>query len=380
MSFAAIFCTPNSCHLVADSLLTSLGPDIGPMLPSDQTLSTGLIIDSAKFKTAQFAEHALKIINFGGMAIAFVGHWGLANRAMQLLKAKFFRRAGVHPNQFFEYLATLFPIEVDLKYDMRLEALGLLCASGCLVTKFYVNLRTGEFGVWQHDEFFAIGSGRDSAATVYDLSKQFIETTERPVEQHTIFCNTFIATQTSQERHLNLDQLIGGAPYGVFSYDEKIWWAPARTILTYYGTATEPISVDLIGAYRIEQQKQCVFSFSADMENLSSRLVLRTNSISEKFTIEDLRNQMTLNSDYLSLSSFFGSLSAQNIAGIMLTKDSRAPAFFTEELDVSLSMSADYKVTSDKMIYTFSLSAYARKEIEKAFLETYGRGVIWPDS
>jgi hypothetical protein len=292
---------------------------------------------------------------------------------MELINKKFLGRS-VEALRFLEYLQKLLPIELDLKHGETLEALGLCCVTGCPTAKFYVNFGTGVAYHWDHNDFSAIGSGEDVARAIFEESKKSILKYDDPVLQHSIFCNTFIATQTCQEGHLNLERLVGGAPYGVFTHNDNIWWAPERTVITLYSATNvlSPGSVHAIGAHRIAHHKGSLFSFSLDIENRRAHLVRRINSTSRRCDVDDWKAQMTLNSKYLSVNGFYGALSSQNIAGITITRLTDGLDFFEEQLDVSLILEPGDVVKLEKFVYNWRMTDFGRDTFNKAFVEIYG--------
>jgi hypothetical protein len=206
------------------------------------------------------------------------------------------------------------------------------------------------------------------------MSKDFMGKCDDPGQQHTIFCNMFLATQTCQETSLNLEQFIGGAPCGVFAHGGKIWWPPERTVMTQYATTNNlgPGSAHVMGVYRIAQAKNSMFSFSLDVQKLRVSLIKRSNSLSEDCSVEDFRAQMTLNSDYLSVNGFYGALSSGNTAGLLLRRGSEGQDFFKEELEVTLSIDPRGQITGKDLTYKWDMSDFGRDFLNRAMIETYG--------
>jgi hypothetical protein len=179
-----------------------------------------------------------------------------------------------------------------------------------------------------------------------------------------------MATQTYQETHLNLERLVGGAPYGVIMQNGKIMWPPERTVLTVYAASSvlEPESVYPIGVYRIAQHKGSLFSFSVDIGNLRGYIVRRSNAMSERCEADDWKTQMKLNSKLLSVNGFFGTPSSQNISGVMISMHESTPDFFKEELDVILSPGAGDIVKFEKFIYKCDMTDFGRDTLNRAII------------
>jgi hypothetical protein len=296
MTFVAAATSGNTTHLIADSLLTpSQTSNVRKPL-----LSTGLLIGLVTKKTHK---EVLKIANWNQLAMGVAGDWHLGDEALRLINKRLLDMGRLDSTRLPHFLSEV-SMELDIKKPSFLRALGFK-SSVEGDRRFRMNFLTNEFE-WIDDprHIATIGTGGKYFERIETRLKKTLEATSDPVKQHVSITDGFLNAQIAQLHQFTSDMLIGGAPYGVFSFGGKIYWMPPRTLCVYILKKPDVFDPNVNRfpdfVMRIAYIDDSVVSFTAPL----GAVVARSNALTPQFNWNDekwRREILTLNAQYFSV-------------------------------------------------------------------------------
>ncbi|MGO6736331.1 hypothetical protein ACC732_04445 [Rhizobium ruizarguesonis] len=297
MTFSLLFDGKFGTYLVADTLATRPGRVQNDATNYPDALTTGLAL-SATDERVRYTEDALKLCNFGHMALGFAGDGQSAHRVMAFLSERL--KAARDFNDRQEILQEAFAARAPHK----LQALGMLAYPDGF-RRWDWDISGGKIMEVRGKEDMAIGSGADSAKQMLNFTRTVTPHNSDAVSECSFFCDHFLMAQVGSERHRTIDVGIGGVATAIHRTDAGFAWAPERTTYVFYGDTDLKDPLELLLIYKSLNINGTSLSLSLTRQTDDVAVTIRRNPASEFVPAIDIP-KLSFNSPFISICIFRG--------------------------------------------------------------------------